>query len=301
MSELQLHNIFIGSLPEIDKRQLLENLKKDLAGDSGIQVADLMSAGADMVKDFRPEQTIFISGDTGELRAASARSIATLGCLPDAGPEENARGTEHTEAAEENTDVDVTMWAEGFEEIGLTFLTRVYERYHGLPWTILVTERCVVKEFSMDYLDALFALYDGEGMTEYIEPLYPYEQEREYQEAYIRYMYGFYGYGMWIVCDRDTGALIGRAGIERREELGGALELGYVIGEPYQRKGYATEVCTAILTYAEEELHEREIYCLIDKSNFLSVHFAQKLGFSFAGIACVNGKVMRKYRKDLQV
>ena len=70
----------------------------------------------------------------------------------------------------------------------------------------------MVKEFSMDYLDALFELYEGEGMTEYIEPLYPYEQEKEYQQAYIRHMYGFYGYGMWIVCDKNPGALIGRAG-----------------------------------------------------------------------------------------
>ncbi len=298
MSELQLHNIFIGSLSEICKRQLLENLKKDLAGDSGIRVADLMGAATDIVKDFRPEQTIFISGDTGELRAASACSIAALGYLPDAGPEENARETEHTETAEENTGADVTMWAEGFEEIGLTFLTRVYERYHGLPWTILVTERCVVKEFSLDYLDALFALYDGEGMTEYIEPLYPYEQEREYQEAYIRHMYGFYGYGMWIVCDRDTGALIGRAGLERREELGGELELGYVIGVPYQRKGYATEVCTAILRYAEEELEQSEVCCLIEKGNEVSEHLARKLGFLLKEELTLDGKQMKKYVRN---
>ncbi len=54
-----------------------------------------------------------------------------------------------------------------------------------------------------------------------------YEEEREYQQAYIEQMYRFYGYGMWIVCDRNTGELIGRAGVEHREELGGELELGY--------------------------------------------------------------------------
>ena len=48
---------------------------------------------------------------------------------------------------------------------------------------------------------------------------------------------------MWIVCDRNTGELIGRAGVEHREELGGELELGYAIGVPWQRQGYATEVC----------------------------------------------------------
>ena len=70
----------------------------------------------------------------------------------------------------------------------------------------------------MEYLDALFELYAGKGMTDYMEPLYPYEEEREYQQAYIEQMYRFYGYGMWIVCDRNTGELIGRAGVEHREE-----------------------------------------------------------------------------------
>lgn len=187
------------------------------------------------------------------------------------------------------------MYAEGFEEIGATFLLHVYERHHGIPWTILRTKRCVVKEFSMEYLDALFELYAGEGMTDYIEPLYPYEEERAYQEAYIEHMYRFYGYGMWIVCDKETGALIGRAGIEHREELGGELELGYAIGVPWQRRGYATEVCTAILDYAREELDLPSVCCLIEEGNTVSEHLAKKLGLGWRGTLTLGGKRMRKY------
>lgn len=94
------------------------------------------------------------------------------------------------------------MFAEGFEEVDFAFLEKVYQRHHGLPWTILTTKRCIVREFCMDDLDDLFALYAGKGMTDYMEPLYEYEKEREYEEAYIKHMYGFYGYGMWMVIDR---------------------------------------------------------------------------------------------------
>lgn len=30
-------------------------------------------------------------------------------------------------------------------------------------------------------------------------------------------MYGYYGYGMWLVFDKASGELIGRAGLEHRE------------------------------------------------------------------------------------
>lgn len=111
------------------------------------------------------------------------------------------------------------MYAEGMEEIDGSFLQHVYERHHRIPWIILKTPRCIVKEFSMEYLDALFELYAGKGMTDYMEPLYPYEEEREYQQAYIEQMYRFYGYGMWI-CVRQEHRRADRA--RRRGTPGGA-------------------------------------------------------------------------------
>ena len=45
----------------------------------------------------------------------------------------------------------------------------------------------------------------------------------------------------------DTGAFIGCAGLDAR---GSALELGYWIGEPYWRHGYATEAAHALVDLA---------------------------------------------------
>ena len=85
----------------------------------------------------------------------------------------------------------------------------VFERHHGIPWHILETKRCRVREFGMDDLDALYALYAKPHVTDFIEPLYAYAQEREYEKNYIERIYGFYGFGMWLVFEKETGQLIG--------------------------------------------------------------------------------------------
>ena len=45
----------------------------------------------------------------------------------------------------------------------------------------------------------------------------PYEEEKEFQRAYIENMYRYFGYGLWLVFSKETGELIGRAGLEHRE------------------------------------------------------------------------------------
>ena len=180
-------------------------------------------------------------------------------------------------------DVSADMIVLGFEEIGIQFLDRVLKRRNGVPWNILYTERTMVREITLDDLDELYALYDGEGITDYTEPLYERQKEEAYTSSNIAYMYYYYGYGMWIVRDRKTGALVGRAGIEHRD-IGNEvlMELGYLIGKQYQKKGYATEVCEAILAYAKEEIGINELHCFIHPDNHASLHLAKKLGFQMA-------------------
>jgi RimJ/RimL family protein N-acetyltransferase len=147
----------------------------------------------------------------------------------------------------------------------------------------------------MEDLDELFDMYAEPQMTDFVEPLYPYEEEREYQQAYIAHMYPFYGYGMWNVREKATGRLIGRVGIEHREELLGEPELGYVIRTSARRQGYAEEVCRAVLSYAKEQLGFSELCCLIEPDNEISIRFAKKLSFSYAQTMTIGGKMLEKY------
>lgn len=185
------------------------------------------------------------------------------------------------ERGKSRTEVSADMVVLGFEEIGVQFLDRVLKRRNRLPWNILYTKRTCVREITLKDLEELYVLYEGEGMTDYTEPLMERGLEEAYTGSYIDYMYYYYGYGMWVVQDRETGKLIGRAGIEHREVQGNVLmELGYVIGTAYQKQGYATEVCQAIVSYAAQELCIGQLHCFIHPDNHASLRVAQKLGFS---------------------
>ena len=165
---------------------------------------------------------------------------------------------------------------ESLAELDIEYLERVRRRYNHIPWDIGETDRCLIRELSLSDLPALYELYDKPGMTDFVEPLYDYETELEYQKAYIENMYGFYEYGMWLVFSRETGKLIGRAGLEHNE-------MGYMIAPEFQNQGYATEVCRFIIEYARENTDFEELYCRIDERNEASVRLAKKLGFTNSG------------------
>ena len=67
-----------------------------------------------------------------------------------------------------------------------------------------------------------------------------------------------------------------------------------------RERGIETEVCTAILSYAKEELGQSEIYCLIEPGNRLSVHFAKKLGIFFCGNGTGRGKRNGEVQKAVE-
>lgn len=263
---------------------------------------------------FPPEESVLISTDGHIISTMDQAGMATLGYIGMSGhknscsersgekmkhllPEETEAITE-SRLPDKNTDQgmqDAIMLIEGLEEADRMFLERVYERKHGIPWTIVTTERCIVREITLNDLDGLFALYAGKGMTEYLEPLYEYEKEKEYQKSYINYMYRLYGYGMWVVIEKKTGKLIGRVGIENREACDGEPELGYMIDVSYQKNGYATEVCLAVIDYAWDFLEFDKLNCLIQKGNTASECLAEKLGFTFQEEMDLDGKCMKRY------
>lgn len=134
-----------------------------------------------------------------------------------------------------------------------------------------------------------------------MEGLYgDYEEEYNYTLAYIKNMYGFYGYGIWLVVKKEDDEIIGRAGLSNREIDGETkLELGYVIAEEYQNRGYAYEICKAICEFVKEFLYENEIVCFMKKENISSIKLAEKMGFSYVTDVFNEGEKYCYYKKIL--
>lgn len=183
---------------------------------------------------------------------------------------------------EDNRDQDfsgVRYACENPEELDFDYLEKVYRRYVGIPWDILTTDRCLVRETSVGDLDAFYEMYAEPSVTQYTEGLYPEPaQEEAYLQDYTEHMYYFYNYGVWTICEKTTGQVIGRAGFSNREGYKDP-ELGFVIGVPWQRQGYATEVCKALLEYGKEELGFEQVQMLVMPENGVSLRLAGKLGF----------------------
>lgn len=168
---------------------------------------------------------------------------------------------------------------EQLEEMDYEACDMAYRRIAGLPWDILETERCVVRETTVADVDAFYDLYKEPSITEYMEDLFAVkEEEIAYVQDYIKNVYFFYGYGMWTITEKSTGEVIGRAGISWREGYD-IPEMGFMIGVPWQRQGYAYEVCEAILRYAKEELQMDRVQAFVQVGNVKSMNLCEKLKF----------------------
>lgn len=172
---------------------------------------------------------------------------------------------------------------------------KAYLRLKGCPWTIMETERCIIREMTVEDVDSFYKIYEEPSITRYMDNLYEdVEEEKAYTKEYIEKIYGFYGYGLWSVIDKESGEIMGRAGLSWREGLD-YPELGFVIAVPYQRKGYAYEVCSSIISYGREELGFEKIQVLIHKDNSASINLCRKLGFIYEDRVEDKGKSYERF------
>ena len=185
---------------------------------------------------------------------------------------------------------DFLFAAEDPEELDPEYIERVYRRLKRMPWNILETERCLIRETTEKDVDAFYRIYSDPAITRYMEGLYPdIEEEKQYVRDYIEKVYTFFGFGVWTVVEKKSGEVIGRAGISYREGFE-EPELGFIIGVPWQRKGYAMEVCRAVLDYAWNVLEFTRVQALVETGNAVSLVLCHKLGFRKEERVTLKGK-----------
>ena len=214
-------------------------------------------------KDADVSDTLVMSDDSGYLMKYRNAGFATLGVARD---DKYFEGEMYVATDPSCCDYE--------------YLNNVFCHTKGIPMVVLETERTIVREMSVSDLPDLYELYDDELIARYVEPLYPYDEEAEYTKNYIRNMYCMMGFGVWLVYDKESGRLCGRCGLSMRNINGAEIiELGYIIGNSYRHRGYATEVCGAIIDYAKNTLGIEKMYIVASDDNSISALVAQKLGF----------------------
>ncbi len=223
--------------------------------------------GPRCLEEYSKENTLFVTDKGILLQELKRQGRYAIALLHEGNGEEDFSGVSYAV-----TDIgELTM--ESFD--------KAYCRMAGLPWNILETERCIVRETTVADVDEFYRIYAEPSITRYMDRLYDTpEEERAYMQEYIKKIYGFYGYGMWSIVQKGMGRVIGRAGLSWREGFG-LPEIGFMIEAPNQRRGYAYEVCRAVMEYGMGELGFEKIQALVEPGNEASAALCRKLGMEW--------------------
>ena len=145
--------------------------------------------------------------------------------------------------------------------------------------TLLHTERLLLRPMVADDLDGLLGVFgDPVVMAAFDETPFDREQVSRWLERNLDHQRE-HGFGLFAVCLKDDGRLIGDCGLELMELDGEQVaELGYDFRSDCWNKGYATEAAGAVRDYAFATLRLPRLVSLIRPGNAASARVAEKTG-----------------------
>ncbi len=168
------------------------------------------------------------------------------------------------------------------------YFDEVWHRFNDLPMTILKTKRLILRETVEADVDSFYEMYKDPRITEFTEGLYDNpEEEKEYVRQYREKVYKVSIFGIYTVIRKKDGAIIGRVGTTIRDGFD-EVEVGFVIGTAYQRKGYAFEAMKAILKRMDG-FGEKKRFALVMPGNISSQKLLTKLSFAKVDEITVGG------------
>jgi [ribosomal protein S5]-alanine N-acetyltransferase len=149
--------------------------------------------------------------------------------------------------------------------------------------TMLDTERTLLRRLSARDLDALSAIYADAEVRRYF-PDGPLDREQTGAEIawFVRARRRYPDYGLWAIIERESGALIGRAGLLRwtidgRREI----EIAYLLAKQYWRRGLGREIASALVRHGFDRLQLLRLIALIHPDNVASIRTAETAGLAF--------------------
>ncbi len=113
------------------------------------------------------------------------------------------------------------------------------------------------------------------------------KQSQEWLDKQLAH-YQQYSFGIWAIIEKQSGAIIGNAGLNHTEiSLKGKtqkiVEIGYLLHRDFWGKGYGSEVARMCVKYGFETLGLEEVYCLIKEDNTASIKVAKRLEMQKVG------------------
>ena len=148
---------------------------------------------------------------------------------------------------------------------------------------VMETERLLIRRITRKDMDALLAIMGKPEVMYAWEHGFTKKDVRKWINRQLT-RYRKDGFGYFAVILKESGALIGQAGLMNSTLNGNeTVELGYILDNAYWHHGYGTEAARACLEYAFGELELKTVCCSIRPENVASIRVAERLGMTLCG------------------
>ena len=142
----------------------------------------------------------------------------------------------------------------------------------------LKTERLLIREMTKQDYEALYRVLADSDIMQH----YPYTFDEKRVRGWIeknRERYQMFGFGLWAVCLKETGEMIGDCGLTM-QIIGGQIkpEIGYHIRADKQGQGYAKEAAIAVRDWTFTNTPFNTIYSYMKYTNEPSYRTAMAYG-----------------------
>ena len=143
---------------------------------------------------------------------------------------------------------------------------------------VIETERLILREMNEGDYDALYAVLADSDIMQH----YPYTFDEARVRGWISRnieRYRIFGFGLWAVCLKETGEMIGDCGLTM-QMIGNSIkpEIGYHIRKDCQRRGYAKEAASAVRDWTFNNTPFNMIYSYMKHTNTPSAMTALSYG-----------------------
>ena len=148
---------------------------------------------------------------------------------------------------------------------------------------VIETERLFLREMTEEDFSALYKVLADSDIMKYYPYVFDEIRVRNWILKNIE-RYRVFGFGLWAVCLKETGELIGDCGLTM-QLIGGEIkpEIGYHIRVDKQRMGYAKEAAIAVRDWTFDNTPFNIVYSYMKHTNEPSVKTAISYGCNQVG------------------
>jgi ribosomal-protein-alanine N-acetyltransferase len=143
------------------------------------------------------------------------------------------------------------------------------------------TDRLILRELLRADIDAYHALFSDLEVIRYLPLDGP--MPREGLDGAVERNHAHWerhGYGVWVVCARDTGSFVGQCGLRHLDDIG-ETELLYTVARAHWNQGLTTEAARASLEFGFARGNLERVIALAVPENRASTRVMEKVGMSF--------------------